>query len=117
MRRRRSAKTMPRHCVETALRILTACGASLLLAACGSAPRVPAGPVASAPVSSPAEQSPAVTTQPLAEDKPTKPAKASKSSKKDAAEEVAAAPVEQPVPPEATQQFDRAVTLMSSGDT
>ena len=56
-------------------------------------------------------ESTVVSTQPVA--KPS--TKASKRSK-DVPPEEAAAPVEPLVPPEAVQQFDRAVALMSSGD-
>jgi tetratricopeptide (TPR) repeat protein len=60
-----------------------------LLAGCGSAP------------SEPEQGAPAATA-----------AKGSKGGP----QEAAVAPVEAAIPPEATQQFDRAVTLMSSGD-
>ena len=65
---------------------------SFLLAGCGSTP-----------------------TESSASTETTAPVKSSKRSK-NAPEEAAVAPVEAPLPPEAVQQFDRAVVLMSSGD-
>ena len=71
---------------------------ALILAGCSSTPK---DPTADATVTS---------AQPVAKSS----AKASKRSKDAPPEE--AAPVEPVVPPEAVQQFDRAVSLMSSGD-
>lgn len=101
-----------------------------MLAACGSAPEspeenpatVPAAPAAPAPA-------PALETTPLAErgeavspapeaakrtqQVVTKPAKSKDSAK---GEVVDTAPVEEPIPPAAAQQFDSAVAMMNSNN-
>src|SRR5262249_32692620 len=120
-----------RHYAESFPLWVPACAGMLaLLSACSSTPEVhssPTPPPAEKVASAPASTSTAATTTPAA---PTaapiaEPAKRnSKKSKKELEEEAAAAvaaeaaaPVEPPLPPEAVQQFDRAVVLMSSGDT
>src|SRR5215208_3926200 len=91
--RQRRVKSMCRRYARTGDLALLA--ALLMLVACGSSP--------------PATEQGA---------KPAKVAKADKGATKQeaAAEGAAAAPVEEPLPPQAVQQFDQAVVHMSAGD-
>lgn len=119
MRRRRSVKSMCRtyanagHWPEKTqpigrglqiARAFAVCGVLAVLAACGSAPSLPeekSEPVAGGAPTAGSVEAP----------KTNKPAKAAKAGKG-----AAATPVEEVIPPEATQQFEGAVALMGSGN-
>ena len=98
---------------------LSACGA-LVLCACGSSPTkdLPSTATASQPTQ---ESAPAVTTAPLKDGGNQDAASARTNEPKSAKGEApnASAPVaaEPALPPEAVQQFDKAVVHMSAGDT
>jgi Flp pilus assembly protein TadD len=122
---------MYRRCAETGRGRLTASHwllggclvASLLaLAACGGSPTVKSEPNAEA-VTTAGAPAAAVTTAPASTPVVTagetqKPSTSKSAKSKAAVADAAtqAAPVEAPIPPEAQQQFDKAVTAMSSGN-
>lgn len=112
---------MLRRCAKPRL-VLTSVSAciALVLSACGSSPTKDLPSTASAAEPKAQESAPAVTTAPLKESgnptAPTTQATAQKSAKGDVTNTAPVAP-EPALPPEAVQQFDKAVVHMSAGDT
>jgi tetratricopeptide (TPR) repeat protein len=103
---------------QVAATSLSACVA-LVLCACGSSPTkdLPSTATASQPTTQ--ESAPAVTTAPLKDSQSATnpPAGEPKSAKREIANASAPAVAEPTLPPEAVQQFDKAVVHMSAGDS